>query len=88
LILPLDATIDIKVITPKPATILSADGQGLLSEIARRRPYHSRRSRRPVRLMHLAGVLFAKLFAASSIGEERHYELARPRREKRWSLSS
>jgi len=32
LILPLDATIDIKVITPKPATILSADGQ-VLSEM-------------------------------------------------------
>ena len=57
LILPLDATINIKVITPKPATILSADGQ-VLSEMRAGDHITVRRSRRTVRLMHLAGSSF------------------------------
>src|SRR5206468_2078670 len=59
LILPLDATIDIKVITPKPATILSADGQ-VLSEMRAGDHITVRRSRRTVRLMHLAGSSFCE----------------------------
>jgi len=59
LILPLDATIDIKVITPKPATILSADGQ-VLSEMRAGDHITVRRSRRAVRLMHLAGSSFCE----------------------------
>ena len=39
LILPLTATIDVKVISPKPATILSADGQ-VVSELAAGRQDH------------------------------------------------
>ena len=57
LILPLDATIGVKVITPKPATILSADGY-LISEMRANDQISVRRSRRSVRLMHLAGSSF------------------------------
>ena len=57
LILPLDATIDVKVITPKPATILSADGY-LISEMRANDHISVRRSKRSVRLMHLAGSSF------------------------------
>jgi NAD+ kinase len=59
LILPLTATIDVKVISPKPATILSADGQ-VVSELATGDQITIRRARRTVRLMHLAGSSFCE----------------------------
>jgi NAD+ kinase len=52
LILPLDSTISVKVINPKPATILSADGQ-VVTELSAGDEIVIRRSRRAVRLMHL-----------------------------------
>lgn len=57
LILPLTATIAVKVVSPKPATILSADGQ-VVSELAAGDVITIHRSRRTVRLMHLAGSSF------------------------------
>ena len=57
LILPLTATIDVTVVSPKPATILSADGQ-VVSELAAGDNITIRRARRTVRLMHLAGSSF------------------------------
>ena len=59
LILPLTATIDVKVISPKPATILSADGQ-VVSELATGDQITIRRARRTVRLMQLAGSSFCE----------------------------
>jgi NAD+ kinase len=59
LILPLTATIEVKVVSPKPATILSADGQ-VVSELATDDKITLRRSRRTVRLMHLAGSSFCE----------------------------
>lgn len=53
LILPLTATIHIKPIRPDSPVILSADGQ-VLSELASGDVVTVRRSRRSVRLMHLA----------------------------------
>jgi NAD+ kinase len=57
LILPLTATIDVQVVSQKPATILSADGQ-VMSELAAGDRITVRRSRRTVRLTHLAGSSF------------------------------
>jgi NAD+ kinase len=59
LILPLTATIEVKVISPRPATILSADGQ-VVSELAAGDRLKIRRSRRTVRLTHLAGGSFCE----------------------------
>ena len=59
LILPLTSTINVKVISPKPATILSADGQ-VVSEMAPGDQITIRRARRTVRLMHLAGSSFCE----------------------------
>jgi NAD+ kinase len=59
LILPLTATIDVKIISPKPATILSSDGQ-VISELASGDKITIRRARRTVRLMHLAGSSFCE----------------------------
>ncbi len=59
LILPLTATIEVKVISPRPATILSADGQ-VVSELAVGDTITMRRARRTVRLMHLAGASFCE----------------------------
>ena len=53
LILPLNSVIHIKAISPKPATILSADGE-VVNELAAGEIVTVRRSRRTVRLMHLA----------------------------------
>ena len=53
LILPLASTICIKAISPAPATILSADGL-LVGELDAGDAVTVRRSRRAVRLMHLA----------------------------------
>jgi NAD+ kinase len=59
LILPLTATIDVKIISPKPATILSADGQ-VVGELATSDQITIRRARRTVRLMHLASSSFCE----------------------------
>jgi len=59
LILPLTTTIDVKVISPRPATILSADGQ-VVRELAAGDQITIRRARRTVRLMHLAGSSFCE----------------------------
>ena len=53
----LRSTIRIKVISPKPASILSADGQ-VVCELAEGDVITIRRSRRAVRLMHLPGASF------------------------------
>jgi len=57
LIVPLTSKIEVKVINPKPATILSADGQ-VVSELSAGDTLIIQRSRRSVRLMHLAGSSF------------------------------
>ena len=57
LILPLASTICIKAISPAPATIVSADGQ-LVGELDAGDAVTIRRSRRTVRLMHLADTSF------------------------------
>jgi NAD+ kinase len=59
LILPLTATLAVKVISPNPATILSADGQ-VVSELATGDTITIRRARRTVRLVHLAGSSFCE----------------------------
>jgi NAD+ kinase len=59
LILPLTATIDVTVISPTPATILSADGQ-VVSELVAGDQVAIRRARRTVRLMHLAESSFCE----------------------------
>jgi NAD+ kinase len=57
IILPLSAKISVKVINPLPATILSADGQ-LVGELDTGDEIVIRRSRRAIRLMHLADSSF------------------------------
>lgn len=51
------STIRVRVISPKPTCILSADGQ-VVSELAEGNVVTIRRSRRAVRLMHLPGASF------------------------------
>lgn len=57
LVLPLTMTISVKVVSPRPATVLSADGQ-LVAELSAGDEIIIRRSRRTVRLMHLEGSSF------------------------------
>jgi NAD+ kinase len=57
LILDLSSTITVKVLTSKPAAVLSADGQ-IVSELPAGAAFTLRRSRHTVRLMHLAGSSF------------------------------
>ena len=59
LVLLLTSTIEVSVITPKLATILSADGQ-VLREMFAGDKVTIRRSNRAVRLMHLAGTSFCE----------------------------
>jgi len=59
LILPITSAIQARVIDPKPATMLSADGQ-MIAECAAGDLIEIRRSRRSVRLMHLAGSSFCE----------------------------
>jgi len=59
LIVPLTATIEVEVVSPMPATILSADGQ-VVAELAAGDRLRIRRGRRTVRLMHLAGSSFCE----------------------------
>lgn len=57
LIVPGGALINVNVVSPKPATVLSADGQ-MIGELATGDCLRICRSRRTVRLMHLAGSSF------------------------------
>lgn len=57
LILPLTAKVEIRVVNPHPATVLSVDGD-LLRELDHGDTVLIRQSRRTVRLMHLAGSSF------------------------------
>lgn len=57
LILPLTSTIRVRAVNPKPATILSADGE-VAAELSGGDEVKVRRSRRTVRLMHLSGYSF------------------------------
>jgi NAD+ kinase len=59
LVLPLTANIEVRVISEKLATILSADGQ-VVSELSNGDRLTIQRSRRTVRLMHLAGSSFCE----------------------------
>jgi NAD+ kinase len=59
LILPGEARIDVKVITPKPPTILSADGQ-VVVELTAGDLLGIQRSRRTVKVLHLAGSSFCE----------------------------
>jgi NAD+ kinase len=59
LILPLDSMIDVKVISPKPTTILSADGV-LVTELSAGDLITIGRSRQAVVLMHLKGSSFCE----------------------------
>jgi NAD+ kinase len=59
LVVPLTSRIEVKVISPKPATILSADGQ-VISELCCGDSLTISRSRQTVRLMHLAGSSFCE----------------------------
>jgi NAD+ kinase len=57
IILPLSSKISVKAISPLPATVLSADGQ-LVAELKAGDEVIIRRSRRAIRLMHLADSSF------------------------------
>ena len=59
LVVPLSAKIEVKVVSPKPATILSADGD-LLSELSAGDLLTISQSPRTIRLMHLAGTSFCE----------------------------
>jgi NAD+ kinase len=59
LIVPHTARIEVKVLSEKVSTILSADGQ-VVSELSAGDSLAMRRSRRTVRLMHLAGSSFCE----------------------------
>jgi NAD+ kinase len=57
LILPMSVTIEVRIISPKPSTILSTDGQ-MVCELTTGDLITIRRSRQSVRLMQLAGSSF------------------------------
>jgi NAD+ kinase len=57
LILPFDSRIQIKIINPRPATVLSGDGQ-TLNELCQGDVVTIKRSRHSVRLVHLANSTF------------------------------
>lgn len=59
LILPLTSKLEVKIINPRPATVLSADGQ-VVTELAAGDTVTVRRSRSTIRLMHLAGSSFGE----------------------------
>jgi NAD+ kinase len=59
LIVPSTSRIEVRVINPRPTTILSADGQ-VVRELSVGDVVNIRRSRRSVRLMHLAGSNFCE----------------------------
>lgn len=57
LVLPLNSEISVKILNPKPATVLSADGE-LVTDLTAGDEVIVRRSKRTVRLMHLEGTSF------------------------------
>jgi len=57
LILNFNSTIQIKVVSPRPAPVLNGDGQ-VLNELAEGDEFTVRRSRHGVRLVHLTGTTF------------------------------
>ena len=59
LILPINATIEVKVVNPKPATVLSADGQ-MVTELSEGDLITVKRSQRGVHLVQLAGTSFCE----------------------------
>ena len=59
LILPLKSRIEVNIMSPKPATILSADGE-VITELAAGDRIIIRRGRHAVRLMHLADSSFCE----------------------------
>jgi NAD+ kinase len=59
LIVPLSSTVEITVISPKPSTILTTDGQ-MVSELIEGDVITVRRSHHSVNLMHLAGHSFCE----------------------------
>jgi NAD+ kinase len=59
LIVPLSAKIEVQVISERPTTILSADGQ-VVSELSVGDMLTISRSRHTVKLMHLAGSSFCE----------------------------
>jgi NAD+ kinase len=59
LVLPLSSRVDVKVLSPKPSTLLSSDGQ-VVTEMGLDDELTFRRSRRTIRLMHLAGSSFCE----------------------------
>lgn len=59
LIVPQTSTIQVKVISPRPETILSADGN-VVGQLATGERVTIRRAQRTVRLMHLAGSSFCE----------------------------
>jgi NAD+ kinase len=59
LILPLTATLEVKVASPRPPTMLSVDGQ-VVGELALGDKITMKRARRTVRLMQLAGSSFCE----------------------------
>jgi len=59
LIVPMSSRIDVKIITTTSPTIFSADGQ-VVAEMSNQDTVSIRRSRRTVRLMHLAGSSFCE----------------------------
>jgi NAD+ kinase len=59
LIVPLGATIEVTVLNPKPATVLSADGQ-MVTELSEGDTITVKRSWQAIRLVHLAGSSFCE----------------------------
>jgi NAD+ kinase len=59
LILPLTATLEVKVVSPRPPTMLSVDGE-VVGELAMGDKITMKRARRTVRLMQLAGSSFCE----------------------------
>jgi NAD+ kinase len=57
LVLPLNSEISVKVLNPKPSTLLSADGE-LVTDLTTGDEVIVRRSKKTVRLMHLEGTSF------------------------------
>ena len=59
LILPLSSKVTVKVVSPQPELILSSDGQ-VIAELAEGDVVTVQRSRRKIRLLHLAGTSFGE----------------------------
>jgi NAD+ kinase len=59
LILPLSATVEVTVMNPKPATVLSADGQ-MVTELSESDTITIKRSRQAIHLVQLAGSSFCE----------------------------